>query len=74
MKAKIGDVLIGKDEALKVQDITTYGYCVMLYQFKDQKCLRDIHYHSFPLPRYIFTNFRLATKTETAKYTLLAGW
>jgi len=74
MKAKIGDVLIGKDEALKIHDITEYGYYVTLYRFKDRKCLHNVQYHTFPIERVAFTRFRLATKTETAKYTLLAEW
>jgi len=74
MKAKIGDVFVGKEEALKIQDITVYGYLIALYHFKNQQCVRYVQYHCFASPPNGLKDFRLATKMETAKYTLLAGW
>jgi len=71
-KIKAGEIYIGERAAYKICGINADGYFdVITYMFNEQKNTR---YSNLSLVRSTFKMCRLATKTETAKYTLLAGW
>jgi len=73
MTTHIGDVFVGQELAFIIYDISANGYDIVIYVFDQQK--RNRYHDAITLvPDTSFTGFRLATKTETAKYTLLAGW
>jgi len=71
-KIKAGEIYIGKRAVYKICDINADGYFdVIAYVFNERK---NTHYRNLSLVRSTFKMCRLATKTETAKYTLLMEW